>query len=453
MVVAALMDLVDTTIVNVALPSIQHDLHASGAQLEWMISAYVLAIAVTLISTGRVGDLVGRRRMFLTGVGLFAAASLSAALAQRPGELIASRAVQGFAAAIIIPQVLGTFRAAFGERERRSAFATYGVFAGLAAIAGVLLGGVLTSADVLGTGWRAIFLVNVPVAAIVLAAAVPVVPETRASSASRPDLAGNLLLLASLLVIMYPLLQGRELGWPPWSFALVAGGVVGLVLLAAIEARRRDLSIAPLVQPRLLRIPAFGVGLAVQMLSSAGLLALLFVLTLWLQEGQGFSPLQTGIILVSFATGGFVVGGVAMPLAARLGRVALIAGALSTAGGSALLLLASREPVHGLAASQLVPPLLLAGAGLGMLTVPLVNVVLASVPDRDAAGASGVFTTGQQLGAAIGVAVVGQLFFSSAADHGYGHALHESLSLISAGFLLCAVLCLGLPPARHHAAD
>jgi MFS family permease len=283
MMVAALMDMIDLTIVNVALPTIGRDLGANGTQLEWMVSAYMLAFAATLITAGSFGDLLGRKRVFLVGVAVFGAASLAAGLAHTPGELIAARVAQGAAAAALLPQVLATFRAIFVGKERGQVFGLYGAILGFASAIGLLLGGVLTQADLFGWSWRSIFFVNVPVALFSLAAAARLVPETRERSAGRPDLLGASLLAAALVAVVYPLLEGRQLGWPAWGWLLLTGGLVTLVVLGLVEERRQGPQIAPLLRPQLFRIPAFTAGLAVQLAFSAGLQGLFLILALWLQ--------------------------------------------------------------------------------------------------------------------------------------------------------------------------
>ena len=273
MIVGALMDMIDVTIVNVALPTIRRDLHASATQLEWVVSGYMLAFAAALIVAGNLGDLFGRKRVFLIGVAVFGVASLAAGLAGSGAELIAARVVQGTAAAAMAPQVLATFRAVFAGAERGKAFSIYGAMLGFASAVGLLLGGVLTEANLFGWSWRAVFFVNIPVAAAALIAGLRFVPETRDPGARRPDVTGAVLLAASLVAIVYPLLEGRQLGWPAWVWVLLAAGVAGLGVLGLLEARRtgRADGPAPLLRAGLFRVPAFAAGLGVQMAFAAGL--------------------------------------------------------------------------------------------------------------------------------------------------------------------------------------
>jgi EmrB/QacA subfamily drug resistance transporter len=447
LMVAALMDLLDGTVVNVALPTIRTDLGAGATALEWVVSGYMLAFAATLVTAGRLGDLYGRRRLFLVGVASFGVASLLSGLAQTPGQLVAARILQGVAAALVAPQVLASFRAMFTGPQRVSAFGMYGAVAGLAAALGVILGGLLTQADVLGLGWRAVFLVNVPVAAAVLVAAVAVVPETRDERSGRLDVLGALGLGAALAAVVYTLLEGRSLGWPAWVVALGVAGCVGLVVLVVTEPRRTARGSAPLLQPRLFARPAFSAGIAVQLVFSLAMQGFVLGLMLWLQAGQHWSPLHAGVTLVFFSVGAILTAPVAGRLAVRWGRGVLVVGALLMAVG--FLLTARPSWDTGAVGSwALAPGLLVAGAGLGLLVVPLVAVVLAAVPAGTAGGASGIFSTAQQLGGALGVAVIGGVFFAHLESTGdLAGGLHATVPWAVGAYLLCAALCLALP--RH----
>ena len=445
MVVAALMDLIDGTIVNVALPTLQRDLHASGTQVEWTVSAYLLAFAATLITAGRLGDIVGRKRMFLGGVAAFGIASLLCAVAQSPGWLIGARTLQGVAAATIVPQVLATFRSIFEGKERGAAFALYGAMGGIASALGLILGGVLTEADLFGWGWRTIFVVNVPVAVAILAAATVLVPESRDRAAKRPDLLGAGILVGALVAIVFPLLEGRRLGWPAWGWALLALGVLAIVVLGIVDARRRHGAVAPLLPTRLFRYPAFAAGVLVQLIFFGSMLGFVLTFTLWLQGGQGFSPMHAGLTMIAFSVGAFLTAGVSIALAPRFGRYVLVAGAILLAAGTVGCDVAAHHIDGTVSSWALVPGLGVAGAGLGLLVVPLVNVVLAAVPSDEAGEASGVFSTAQQLGGALGVAIIGTLFFDRLSEHGFTSAFTYAAPFAAGGYLLCALLSLALP--------
>ena len=448
MIVGALMDMIDVTIVNVALPTIRGDLHASATQLEWVVSAYMLAFAAALIIAGNLGDLFGRKKVFLCGVAVFGLASLAAGLSQSGAELIAARVVQGTAAAAMAPQVLATFRAIFSGAERGKAFSIYGAMLGFASAVGLLLGGVLTEANLFGWSWRAVFFVNIPVAACALIAGLRFVPETRDPGARRPDVPGAVLLAGSLVAIVYPLLEGRQLGWPAWVWVLLAGGVAGLGVLGLLEARRagrRADGPAPLLRAELFRVPAFAAGLGVQMAFAAGLQGFFLALALWLQAGEHFSPLKAGLTAVAFSAGSFLGAPVAVPLAQRYGRSVLaIGGVLMAAGIAGVSLAASHVGVNG-SPWPVVPGLVVCGAGLALLIIPLVNVVLAAVPVEAAGGASGLFSTAQQLGGAVGVALLGTVFFGYLNGHSFEASMVHTAPYAMGAFALCAVLSMLLP--------
>ncbi len=445
MMVAALMDLIDGTIVNVALPTIRRDLHASGPSIEWVVSAYLLAFAAALITAGRIGDIVGRKRLFLLGVVTFGLASLACGVARNPAELIAARVVAGTSAAIMIPQVLATFREIFTGKERGAAFGLYGAMGGIATAGGLLLGGVLTSANLFGWGWRTIFVVNIPVAIAALVAAIAVVPETRSAQPERPDLAGLALTAAGLVAMVYPLLEGQSQGWPAWTVGSLAAGVLAVGWVGVTGGRRQRRGVAPLLPAGLLRSPAFTAGLIVQLAFAAGLQGFSLILALWLQSGQHYSPVRAGVTTVAFSAGAFLTAGLSIQLAARLGRTILVIGGLLLAGGMYGVLIAAQHSSAGVDPWQLVPGLVLGGAGLGFLVVPLINVVLAAVPAGLAGGASGVFNTAQQLGGAIGVAVIGSVFFARLPAAGFTAAFTHAVPLAIGAFAACAVLSLVLP--------
>jgi EmrB/QacA subfamily drug resistance transporter len=445
MIVAALMDMIDATIVNVALPSIRADLGASATQVAWIVSAYLLPFAAFLLVAGRLGDLLGRRRLFLAGVVTFGAASAVCALAGSAGVLIAARAAEGTAAAMLMPQVLATFREVFEGEERGAAFGMYGAMGGFAAAIGVVAGGLLTD----GLGWRSIFYINVPVAALLVPATLALVPETRSRTAKRPSLAGTLILLGSLAAIVAPLLEGRRLGWPAWVFAVIALGVVGLFVLGRTDAGRA----APLIPTRLFTVPAFSAGVLVQALFSAAMEGFALCFALWLQAGQGFSPTHAGLTMLAFCAGSFVAVAPAVSLAPKLGRLVLCFGGVLLAGSSVALDLVARHSATPVGTWTLVPWLLVAGAGLGFLVIPLVNVVLSAVGRDEAGEASGVFGTAQQFGGAVGVAAAGTLFFAHVTGPTLTSAFTAALPLVIGAYALCALLVLALPNTAIMDAD
>src|ERR1700749_4120547 len=363
MMAAVLMDMIDVTIVNVALPTIRHDLGASATQLEWVVSAYMLAFAAVLITAGSLGDLFGRKRLFLAGITVFGLASLAAGVSQSAGELIAARVVQGAGAAVMTPQLLATFRTIFSGRERGQAFGIYGAVLGLASAVGLLLGGVLTSANLFCWGWRSVFFVNIPVAVAALIGSAWLVPENRERSVGRIDATGTVLLTRALVAITYPLLEGRSLGWPAWCWVLLAAGIAGLGLLGLIEARRQHTRVAPPLRTRLFPLAAFTLGLIVQLAFAFGIQGFFLVFTLWVQTGQHYSPLRAGLTAVAFSVGSFVLAPQAAPLAERFGRLVLALGGLLFAAGIVAVIVGADHVGTGTNPWPLVPGLVVAGMG------------------------------------------------------------------------------------------
>ena len=357
----------------------------------------------------------------------------------------------GTAAAAMAPQVLATFRAIFAGAERGKAFSIYGAMLGFASAVGLLLGGVLTEANLFGWSWRTVFFVNIPVAVGALIAGSRFVPETRDPGARRPDIPGAVLLAASLVAIVYPLLEGRTLGWPAWGWVLLAAGVAGLGVLGLLEARRGRRpnggadAPAPLLRAGLFRTPAFAAGLSVQVAFAAGMQGFFLAFALWLQAGEHFSPLKAGLTAVAFSVGSFIGAPAAVPLAQKHGRSILaLGGVLMVAGIAGVALAAPHIGVNG-SPWPVVPGLVLAGAGLALLVIPLVNVVLAAVPVEAAGGASGLFSTAQQLGGAIGVALLGTVFFGYLSGHSFEAAIVHIAPYAMGAFALCAVLSMLLP--------
>jgi MFS family permease len=405
----------------------------------------MLAFAAVLIIAGSFGDLLGRKRLFCAGIAVFGLASLTAGLAQSPEMLIGARVIQGAAAGVMIPQLLATFRAIFDGEERGKVFGIYGSVLGFAAAIGLVLGGVLTEADLFGWGWRTVFLVNVPIALVSLAAAIRLVPESSDPKAGRPDIPGAGLLAAAIVAIAYPLLEGRAAGWAPWIWVMLAGGLSALVILGAVAERRPRAGVAPLLRIPVLRIPAFSAGLLVQLAFSAGLQGFSVVFVIWVQSGMSFSPLGAGLTLLAFSVGSFLLAGEAVPLAQRYGRLVLSAGGALMAAGMLGVLIGAPHVGNGSDPWPVVPGLVLAGAGLSLLIIPLVNVVLAAVPHEVAGGAGGMFSTAQQLGGALGVALVGTVFFGQLESHSFTDAFEHSAPIVIGLFVGAALLSLALP--------
>jgi EmrB/QacA subfamily drug resistance transporter len=413
---AAFMQLVDISIVNVAIPSIQRDLDATYAQIQWVLAGYQLAFAVTLITGGRLGDIFGRKRLFMLGMAGFTLASALCGLAQSPAMLIGARIFQGFMGALMFPQTLSVIQVTFPPRERGTAFGLFGATIGLATITGPLVGGLLINGDLLGLEWRPIFLVNVPIGIVALALAMRYLDESKAPDALRTDLVGVGIVSAGLLLLVYPLVQGRDLGWPPWTFISMAAAVPVLAGFVAWE-RRKKADGSPLVELDLFRQRAFVAGLLVAGIFFMGIPAFFLTFTLWLQIGLGFSALHAGLTGIPFAVGSAIASAASVRLAPRLGRRILSLGALLISLGMTGIIVTVDRYSGAIHSWQLIPALAVCGLGLGCVIAPLVNVVLAGIRGQDAGSASGVLTTVQQLGGAVGVAVIGVIFFGLLGSH------------------------------------
>ncbi|MER7539980.1 MFS transporter [Streptomyces sp. NPDC097704] len=454
--VAMALDLIDTSIVVVALPGLQRQLHAGGATLQWVVEAYTLTFALSLVTAGRIGDLLGRKRVLLTGIVVFVVASLSCGAAPNAGVLIASRAFQGFGGALVVTQGMSTFQVSFPDHERARVFGLFGALSGLSSALGPMLGGLLINADLFGLSWRPIFLINLPVGLLALAGVAGCVRDTRAPAAGRLDLMGVLLVTAALLAVLFPLVQGRELGWPAWSFVLMAGSVplaVGFALHERAKERRDGFALVP---PALFERRTFTVGLALLTVFFAAVAGFFFPFTYYLQNGLGFSPFAAGLAVMPYALGAMTTSAVSPLAARRFGRVVLAAGIAVMTVGTVALLLTVRHLGSSAGTWQLAPWLLVTGLGMGLVASPLVQLVLSGVPDRDAGAASGVLNTVNQLGSAAGVAVLGVLFFGLLAGHrgfsvSFSQVLWYETGLLAAAFLL--VFLLPARAARHPAPE
>jgi EmrB/QacA subfamily drug resistance transporter len=443
---AECMDLLDGSIVNVAAPTIRTDLKASAAALQWIIGGYALAFAVGLITGARLGDRYGRKRLFVAGSTGFAAASLAAALAVSPAMLIGCRLAQGAAAALLIPQGLGIIRDAFAPAEQGRAFAVFGPVIGLSAVLGPIVGGALVSLDAFGTGWRLIFLVNLPLAVAAAIGAARIMPESSAPRTARPDGLGTLLCAAAMGLLVYPLIQGRQAGWPPWTYVMMAASVLAAGLLAGWSRRRGPRGHGTLIETSVFRHRGYSAGLACVVVFFAGMAGTLLTLTLYLQFGEHFSAIHAGLTLAPFAAGS-AAGAVtaATVVAPRLGRGALQVAAALIAAGTWWLV--SVIGAHGLAttSAKLIPAQLVLGAGIGMLISPLFDFILAAVSDHEVGSASGVLNAVQQLASAIGVAAIGTVFFAALGHSGFVAAISLCLKIELVVAAVLFVLAQALP--------
>lgn len=452
LLLAVVMDLIDITIVNIALPSIRDDLGASNAALEWTIAGYAVAFALGLITAGRLGDVFGRRLMFVTGVSGFTAASVLCGLAWSPEALVAARIAQGVFAALMVPQVLSMINVGFPPEERPKAYGLYGAFAGIATVSGPLIGGLLVQGDLFELGWRPIFLINLPVGLMTLVAATMLVRESREEHPARIDLTGVGLLTGGLLLLLYPLVQGHESGWPAWTYASMAASVPVLAVFALQQAHRARRGGSPLVPLELFRRRAFTGGVLAALTFFSGVAGFFLVMTLTLQAGLGFSALHTALTFLPWSLGIAVAAGASIQLAPRLGRRLTVAGALAMATGMGGVLVAVEQAGTDLSWWSLAPGLAVCGLAMGMVAPTLVDVVLAGVRNRDAGAASGVLNTALQLGGAAGVALIGVIFFGLLSAEGFLGALDNALWFEIGIYLASALTMLLLPAtATSHA--
>ena len=449
---ASFMDLLDVTIVTVAAPDIAADLNASPAQLQWTVAAYTLALGSGLITGGRIGDAYGRRRVFLVSLAFFAVASAACAVAPTAGALIALRAVQGLAGGFLVPQVFGIIRSSFAPAAMAKAFGAYGAVQGLAAVAGPLLGGALVDADLWGLGWRTIFWINIPVALVALVLGIRVLPESTAGQRARPDVTGAILSAVAVVLVLLPLVQGRDWGWPWWGWALLVSGLGLLGGFVAYERRVAGRGGQPILDPALLAVRPFTAGLAASVLFFGGLASFFLVLSIYLQSGTGRSAWETGLVILPYAIGSMLTSGAGVALAAKAGRALLVTGSLTLAASQGLLwFLVQDGGTPGY--RPLAGALFLGGLGLGLAAPILVNVVLAGVPGHHAGAAGGMLSTVTQIGGAAGIAVLGTVFFnalSTPAATGdsaalFGHALAQVMPWQVAAYLLAALAMLALP--------
>jgi EmrB/QacA subfamily drug resistance transporter len=400
----------DFFIVNVAIPATQEDLHASPAAIQWVVAGFGLAVASGLITAGRLGDIYGRRRMFAIGLALFTIASAGCGLAGSAEMLIAARVVQGVAAALLMPQVLSIVNVLYVGEQRVKAFTAYGLAMGFAGVFGQLIGGVLIQVDLFGLDWRLIYWINVPVGVVALMLTRRLVPESKGEGGASLDLVGTALVTLGLVAVVLPLVQGREQGWPLWTWLSLAAAPL---LLGGFTFYQRGLGLkggTPLVPLVLFRERSFSVGITMALVYGMVNAAFFLVLALYLQLGHGMSALESGLLFISLGIGYFMSSAISGQIAAKLGRQVLAVGALVQGIGHVVLV----ETVTSTSETLwLIPGLTLTGFGMGLVMGPMAATVLAGITSKHAGAASGLLSTAQQVGGALGVALVGIVFYDT----------------------------------------
>ncbi len=467
------MALLDTTIVNVALPTIRTSLDASEATLSWIVSGYALAFGVALIPAGKIGDRLGHKWVFFSGLALFTIASLFCGLAQNDLQLIVARVVQGLAGGMFVPGVTAMIQLMFPPVVRGKAFAVMGAVIGVSTALGPILGGLIIEWFGSKNGWRGVFFVNLPIGAVALVAAAVLLPAGREIGHNAPepptagvrirrhsptagsgiDWTGFALLTAGLVALLVPLIEGQDQGWPLWTYLSLAGAVLLLVAFGVWEVHVARASADPLVPPHLFSHPAFSGGVILALVYFAAFTSIFFTISLLWQAGLGHSALESGLVSIPFAIGSIVGALQSDRLASRFGRTVLIAGTGLVAVGLAWVWLVLRTvSAADLTNWQLLLPLFIGGIGSGLFIAPNARFIVATVDRSEAGAASGVIAVMQRVGAAVGIAIIGSVLFGTLDIRGpqdVGSAFVHSASVamgVSVAFALVAfVLVFALP--------
>jgi MFS family permease len=407
---AVFLAMTDFFVVNVALADIARDLSASTSSLELVVAGYAVAYALGLVIGGRLGDAFGRRRLFVLGMAAFTAFSALCGLAWSPGSLVAFRVLQGLSSAMMVPQVLATLQATTEGPSRARALSAFGATGGLAAVFGQLGGGLIVAADLAGTSWRPVFLLNVPVGIVAIVAALRVLPDTRSDRPAAPDLVGTVLLGATVLALLVPLVEGRAQGWPVWGWVSLGLAAPLAAALLVAEGRLERAGRVPLLPPSLLRLDGIRRGLGIALPFFTGFGGFMFVYAELTQVVLGWSALKAGLAITPMAVGFLGVSLSTSRLVPRWGRSVITAG--GALQGLGLVVLASTVWAAGtdLSPAALVPGMLVTGTGQALVMSPLIGVVLADVPAHAAGAGSGLFSTLQQSALALGVAGYGTVF-------------------------------------------
>jgi EmrB/QacA subfamily drug resistance transporter len=441
---AAFLVGLDFFVVNVAIPSIQADLHATFAQIQMVIASYGLTYAVLLISGGRLGDIYGRKRMFMLGITGFIVTSLFCGLAHSANVLIAARALQGITGALLFPQVLSIMQVTFPPQERAAAFGLFGMVIGISAFSGNVLGGLLVYANFFGLNWRPIFLINLPIGLLTMWAALKLVNESRSPKARKLDLGGVAILTTALCLLLYPLIEGREKGWPAWAFICLAASLPTFVAFVFYEKLVAARGGSPLVELSLFHDRTFVIGLFSGICFFNTTASFFLISTIFLQNGLGFSARDAGLTFASFAIAFLLSSLSSARLQPKLGSWIINLGLTLMVTGLVTLLGTTYICGAHLNGLDLAPALLVYGTGQGFVMPTLFSTILINIKGHDAGSASGVLSTVQQVSFAMGVAVIGTVFFSSLDPRGgvaaFVQALRTAFSinlvLLTATFIL-----------------
>ncbi|MFJ2879494.1 MFS transporter [Streptomyces sp. NPDC086796] len=439
----------DFFIANVAIPSIQSDLHASAPETQLVMVGYGASLCVGLITGGRMGDIFGPRRMFLIGLALFTVSSAACGLAPNIWFLIVARIVQGLSSAMLAPQVLAIVSHVYTGEARGRAFSAYGLMLGLSGLCGQLIGGVLIALDVAGLGWRSVFLVNIPIGLVILALTPRTVPDIRTGAGAKLDLVGAALATVGLAAVVLPLLEGREQGWPLWAWLSLVVAVPLVALFITYQRRLAARGGAPLIDPELFRSRGFTIGITAYFVYFMSMGSFFLLFAIYMQEGRGWAPLASGLLFTTMSAGFFGSSFLAGRIAARIGNQVIALGAgLVAVGYGTVGVIVSQLGTDG-TAGWVAPGLLVAGFGMGLVAAPLPAAAMAGVDPKHASSASGVLSTAMEGGAALGVSLVGLVFFGTLGNppvlDSYPKAFYLSIAVIVAFPLVVTLLVQALP--------
>jgi EmrB/QacA subfamily drug resistance transporter len=438
-VAAQFMFGVDAFVVNVAIPTIAAELHASTAEIESVIAIYLIAYATLIVTGGRLGDIYGTKGVFLAGVFGFTVTSLWCALAQSGPELIIARLAQGATAALMVPQVLATLHLLFSDSARSLAFAIYGIILGLAGAAGFALGGILVTLDLAGVGWRAVFFVNVPVGILIMAAAIRIMPSVPRRAGTRLDVPGAIVLFVGLLCLIGPLLFGHDFHWSPLVWLVMAAGVAIVAAFVRLERMVERRGGMPLIDLSLLSDKAFMRGLVAAFFFFFANLSFYLVMTMYMQTALQIPPIKAGLVFVPLALTFVAASRLSGIRAKHRGTLVLIEGCAIQIAGLVVLALAI-EIMQGPSALMLALILTIFGYGQGLVMAPLSGAVLSSVKPASAGSGSGMYGTTAQIANAAGVAAIGAVFFAIETTRSPQQAIFVAIALFMLSIITSAAL-------------
>ena len=457
MLAATVMNILDSTIVNVAAPAISADLGATYSDLQWIAASYTLALAAGLLTGGRLGDMFGRKRILMIGLVGFVAASLSCSLAWGPEALIVSRVLQGLFGAVMIPQGFGLIRDLFPPQQIGKAFAALGPVIGGSTILGPIVAGLLVDADLLGTGWRMVFAINLPLGLFSLIAGAKALPHVKGGREGGLDVLGALIAATGMFLLVFPLVQGRELGWPAWTVTMMISAILAFGIFTGYQMSRKRNGRTPLVQLSVFAKRSYTSGVVFVVVFFGSIVGFSLAVGLFLQLGLGQSPVRASLTMAAWAIGAFFGSGFAAGMMTRLGRRILHIGLSMMAVGLVLLYAVFSQGVASAGGLKLVLPMVLYGIGMGMIFVPLFDIIMGDIKDREVGSASSMLESIQQMGASLGVAVLGTVFFAAVGPRPDAQTFLGASQQVTLIALALTVVSLGLAfllprRARAHAA-